>query len=182
MDSTSQNRIYIAVVTKQEVGRDGSMAAWQFNITIVRRDKIKKREYVVNSEEFDDVIEWDGYIINKGSLSAIATILEPTVSWRHGTRQYGRDESTVLRLHYEAGGLSEIAARIDVSNMTQVLLVALIEFMTINNAMMLIEGVVYETTIENLIKQIKRSTAYQFCKNPMEFIEKLAEENSSIKH
>lgn len=155
------------------------MATWQFVFSIVpENDAVLERNSSNKSEEelsdFDDFRSWDGYCLSQTSIEKISEILRQTKSWSDSIKQFGCLDGTCIELFYDKNTLLEISIRLDLRSLTQDILSPVIDFVKDNKALILTQqGVLLRPVVEDVIKEIKKSDAYSFIKNPQEFLSSL---------
>ncbi|MFT9495022.1 hypothetical protein [Anaerosolibacter sp.] len=151
------------------------MAIWQFGFSIVPEKALLQKNigelYNVNPENFDEIISWNGYGLSEPSIEKISKTLEQNQSWSDNIKQFGLLEKTCIELFYEENRLMEVSIRLDLRDLTLDVLVAVVDFVKDNNALILTpKGVLLRPTVEDVIEEIKKSNAYSFIKNPYGFI------------
>ena len=135
------------------------MAIWQFQCNIIPFRK--------NSHELsrDEKISWKGV----PCPSCEITFLTKEKSWSKDIVQYGKIEETNIEFVYVDGVLVEIICRLDLRNLTKRTFVLLIKYVKQNNAMFLVEDIIYPPGVEAMLEVMKRSDANKYCKNPLEY-------------
>lgn len=155
------------------------MATWQFVFSIVPENEVVFERDSNNQAEkelsdFDDSMSWDGYYLSEASIEKISGILRQTKSWSDNIKQFGCLDETCIELFYENNKLLEISIRLDLRSLTPGILSSVIDFVKDNKALILTQqGVLLRPVVEDVIKEIKKSDAYSFIKNPQEFLSSL---------
>ena len=148
------------------------MAIWTFDFYIIPKNGMKK-------ENFDELILWDKVNINDNSLKELALHLPKSNSWSTAIVQFGQSDETHLQLFYDKTLLQDISCSIDLRSVSIPTIKAIVSFIKNNDAVIFYENNFYEASMHNLINLLKQSNAFEFCKNPRVYIEKLAKDKSS---
>jgi len=136
------------------------MAIWQFQCNIVLyRDSIAGLKY-------DEIISWKGASLSVQNLEFFAC----EKSWSENIIQYGRAEETCIEFIYDIGMLEEINCRLDLRNLTKQQLNSLVKYVKEIGGTFFVEGKIYPAKAEIMIEVMKKSKAYQYCKNPLDYI------------
>lgn len=151
------------------------MANWQFGFVIAPEEKIleKNKSYSGNLkiDDVEEIMSWEGYFLVESSLEEISKILKPTKSWTDSIRQYGSLEETCIELCYEGNILVELSVRLDLRSMTRDILESVVNFIKINKGIIVTRaGSLVKPVIDDVTKEIKRSDAYSYVKNPIEYL------------
>jgi len=137
------------------------MAIWQFQCNII------PQRLNIDRLSRDEMISWKGI---SQSLHEIK-FLELEKSWSKDIIQYGKLDETCIEFLYVDNILDEISCRLDLRNLTRETLISLIEYVQEIGAMFLVGDVVCLPQIENVLEIMKNSSANQYCKNPVEYIQ-----------
>lgn len=156
------------------------MAIWQFGFLIIPEMMVLKK-YNGNLDDmksinFEDFTFWNGYYISESSIEKISKIMNQIQSWSDDIKQFGSLEETCIELLFEKNRLIEVSIRLDLRNLTSDILLTVIDFINDNNALILTQkGILLRPVVEDVIREIKKSDAYSFVKNPQEFLSSLVE-------
>lgn len=130
------------------------MAIWQFQCNII------PLRGNINALNFDEIISWQNNI----------TFLERKKSWSENIIQYGNIDETCIEFIYGKGALEEINCRLDLRTLSKENLIQILEYIQNIGACFIVENKIYSPDLEKIIPVIKQSKAYQYCKNPLEYI------------
>jgi hypothetical protein len=152
------------------------MAIWQYNLKIIPSgESITKLN--INSDELNAndaglLLSWHDYAIRDSSIVEISQYLKPHKSWSEDIKQFGALDETCMELYYDGSELEEVSIRIDLRSVGYKILNIIIDFVNINNTLMINDnGEIIGNTLEELIKDIKKSKAYSFLRDPKIFFE-----------
>lgn len=147
------------------------MAIWQVDFKIINIEKLKLVKKYKNNKIED--IDWIGFELNSESIKSLKIILTERKSWSENLKQYGDIEKTCVELFYQNNVLLEVSCRIDVRNLIKKEIIAIIDFINSNNALILLDNMIYEASMYNIFEIIKKSNAFRFCENPEKFLQSL---------
>ena len=117
----------------------------------------------------DQIISWKSQSISLPEID----FLSNEKSWSKDIIQYGKLDETCIEFIYNEV-LEEIYCRFDLRNLTKEKLNLVIAYVKVNNAMFFAEGNLYMPEERSLIHFFKQSEAFEYCKNPSDFIKSLA--------
>lgn len=150
------------------------MAIWQFYFVVIPQEKILPSINTSSKIKITDdegIMSWRGYYINQLSLKKLSEILKYSKSWTDNIVQFGSVDGTCVELYYENETLIELSVRLDLRNIRLDILEVIIDFIKINNAMIVTRnGDLIKPIIKDIIEEIKKSDAYSFVKNPDTFL------------
>lgn len=142
------------------------MALWQFDFYIVPREK----SVIVEDLENEDILSW-----KQDDISLIEIdFLEKETSWTKDIVQYGKADETCIQFLYEDEVLEEINCRFDLRSLSKKMLEKILDYVQKKEGMIFYEGKIYALQIDEIIELMKSSKANKFCKNPINFFEKLS--------
>lgn len=153
------------------------MAIWQFSFHVVPRSK-GLEYYNLNKkvQNPDEVISWQGYLIDENSVKKLSEELGCNKSWSEDVKLLGSVEQSCVELFYEGEFLYEVSVRLDLRCITSDLLQTIIDFIKSNNAMILTnDGFIIMPEVKEIINQIKKSQSYSFLKDSIRFLIELEE-------
>lgn len=158
------------------------MAIWQFKFSLVPASGIRRihgsdvgvlREYQVTerSAKPTEIAEMTNYWDGSGSLRQLALafsgILPEIKSWSDEARMFGDDESNKIEVWDD-----DVNCYIDARIFSDDLMNWIIKLARKFECKLVIHGsgLIIDPDFGILIDQIKDSTAYKFCLNPVEFL------------
>ncbi|MBD5470021.1 MAG: hypothetical protein HDR19_02575 [Lachnospiraceae bacterium] len=139
------------------------MAAWQFYCNIISSAKY------IDKMSCDEMILWNDIPCPKCEID----FLECKKSWAENIVQYGNIDETCIEFIYDENTLTEILCRLDLRTLTKRMLTQIVEYVQSIESCFLVDGNIYPPKTENMISVMKQSKAYQYCKNPLEYIKTL---------
>lgn len=164
------------------------MAIWQYDITLVPRAAVLRQHGTIPSElpgyravwNPEDVMNesypnyWRGFMPPESFSAEIESLLSPSQSWSQDALMYGTEDGNTIKIWRGA----DITVRLDVRSPDLELLRAIIEFADKHNLLLVSDtrGQPLEPSFESVIEDIRSSSAYRFCKDPMGYIERLKDE------
>lgn len=153
------------------------MAIWQYVTKFVPRTKFVEKFGIefdkVDFEQFEDAIRWEFDSVSFHELSK-NSILNHSKGWHENLDFFGEVDKTCISISRENNLIYDATLKIDLRDIKGELLEDIINFLK-NNDYLLIScsGNVYEPTMKNIIGELKISKAFEFTKNPENFLEKL---------
>lgn len=153
------------------------MAIWQFEFNIIHKSKKDVNEREI--DYYDKVISWQNHDIKQDSLYELEINFPIEKSWSDDIIQYGNKEKTNLQLFYEKRVLLEISCGIDLRNIEKKEFDGIVDFIKVNDAAIFFNKKIYEFSKNQLVKLIMYSDAYNFCKDPLEFLKGVEIEQNS---
>lgn len=93
------------------------MAVWQYSMHLVPASELMASCQVVNGavlgDVFDDSTWWASTQPPDDFEARFATVLSEVPSWDPESRQWGESDTTTVQVHYTAGRVDEVWARLD---------------------------------------------------------------------
>lgn len=133
------------------------MALWQFEFSLIPKN--------VNGES------WKEGIAPEKAIQYLDTILKK--SMLDGVVKYGESDSTCIELFYEDDRLDEILCRLDLRNLTKLLLGKIVDFCKLTDGVILYNGKSYPVDFDSLRNLMLQSRAAKFCQDPAKFLSML---------
>lgn len=150
------------------------MAIWQFRFHIIHRSN--RTISTLEEDDYDKAISWIGHHINEESVERLKNMLSIEKSWCDEIIQYGNKDKTNLQFFYEGEDLIEILCNIDLRSIEKEIFDEIVDFIKANNAMFFYNNDFYDISKSDLVKLIISSDAYNFCENPIEFLQNIESE------
>ena len=152
------------------------MAIWQVDCLIIPKER--STEYDPNDE--DTLFSWSHLAFTEAMIDQIRAILPEEKSWSKSIRQFGKLDETCIELIYTDDQLVEIGCRIDLRNLEKEIVNDLIGLINCFNAELFYNHRIYQAEEAQLIDLLRGSDAYRFCKDPIEFFEKLRTKSEEL--
>ena len=149
------------------------MAIWQFEYMI-----IPKGRRVEECLE-DEIISWKGIEIPDNAIKKISELLPQEKSWSKDIEQYGSIEGTCIKFLYEDNSIVEINCRLDLRNLSKVILTEIIAFVDTIKGDILYQHSIYELKLDIILELMRNSEQAKFCSNPKEYLETI---NNTLEH
>lgn len=143
------------------------MAIWQFDFYIIPK-KNMTRDVCINS---DEIINWR----MQRTLIKEIDFLKKQKSWSSKISQYGKADETCIEFFYENGYLMDISCRLDLRSLSRNMLKKILDYIEIMEGLVFYEDKMYEPRLDEIIELIKHSRASRFCKNQLNYFEKINE-------
>lgn len=158
------------------------MAAWQFDLTLIPREKLismfsRVPEYV--SEELEATDWWEGVEAPRDYMASLDALLPKFPSWHEHLVNWGSENGHRIDCWLnEAGGLQNLFIRIDVSADYTEFARALADLGRRWDCLILLypELELIEPDGSNLIQRVKESRASAFVRDPKLFLQNLRNE------
>ena len=145
------------------------MAIWQVDFMIVKKEVSEENI----SENINKIIVWKNSEVKKQSIDNISSTLLYEKSWCDEIEQYGKIDGTCIKILHIDDSTVEISCRLDLREITIDVIKVIIEFIKINEGVILVDNMFYNPTTDNMKYIIEASSAYKFCKNPYKFLDGL---------
>ncbi|EUJ26912.1 hypothetical protein [Listeria cornellensis] len=133
------------------------MAIWQFEFDVIPEKEKNHKEGA-----------WKRNIISIESLQYLEEILPKEPSWTGDICQYGKIDETCIEFFYDDNNLSDIHVKLDLRNLTKKHLSTIINFIKINDAVLMVNGCHVKPSLVDIAQEIKKSQAYRFINDPLE--------------
>lgn len=136
------------------------MAVWQVCFNIVEKN---------NHNNDEDICFWNNEPDNVYDI----TFLKRINSWSKDIIQYGELQNTCIELLIENNRVIEVSIKLDLRNMTKDLLINIINYIASLNANIYYQNEIIIPSTENICNIIRKSNAYKYCNNPIEYLNDL---------
>lgn len=133
------------------------MALWQFEFSLIPKN--------ANGES------WRERSAPKKAIQYLDTILKKSIL--DGVAKYGESDSTCIELFYEDNKLDEILCRLDLRNLTKLLLEKIVDFCKLADGVILYNGKSYPVDLDSLRNLMLQSKAAKFCQDPAKYLSML---------
>lgn len=133
------------------------MALWQFEFSLIPKN--------ANGES------WRERSTPKKAIQYLDTILKKSIL--DGVVKYGESDSTCIELFYEDNKLDEILCRLDLRNLTKLLLEKIVDFCKLADGVILYNGKSYPVDLDSLRNLMLQSKAAKFCQDPAKYLSML---------
>lgn len=139
------------------------MAIWQFQCNIApKRENMAQR----NGEE---KISWKGI----ESPHCEIVFLAEEKSWSKDILQFGKTDETCIQFIYTENTLDRINCRLDLRSLTKDKLEKILQYVESINAVFIYEEKSYPPQMKKIDELLKKSKAYEYCKDPVKFLESI---------
>lgn len=138
------------------------MAAWQFQCYIIPLTKNNRLNH-------DEIVSWN----NVEQPLIYPDFLQCGKSWSPNIVQYGDIDKTCIEFIYDEDRIEEINCRLDLRTLTGHVLIQIIEYVQNIDACFLINDIICMPELEIIMPLMKQSRAYQYCKNPLEYLKNI---------
>lgn len=152
------------------------MAAWQYDISLVPREKMLQLVgYIPNILDpvlADTVDWWKGVQLPSDYETILSGILSPGASWSKSLKGWGDYDGDRIELLYENGSVVEINVRINIIKINLEYVSRLADFAKQTDSLIVNSNLeLIEANLEAILKDIKSSRAFLFLQDPKAFFD-----------
>jgi hypothetical protein len=139
------------------------MALWQFDYMVVSSKNLNK------NIETEEMLSWLDIELPSNIKEILQSILPYKEGWSKDILQYGESDGTCISLLCEQGKIDEISMRLDLRNLKEGQLDAIIELIKCIDGKILYSENIYSPEKDILLDLIRKSKSARFCINPEEY-------------
>ena len=156
------------------------MATWQFDMYLLPRAKLMERfggmpEYL-GPDLFNSIGWGEGHQTRSNLAQFINPFVSPCPSWSVDIQMWGDEDGNRIDVVYEGEALKEIFIRVDAREQSNTFLKGIVELAHFCDALFWImeKDKIIEPNVDTLTFELKRSDAYRYVQNPVEFLKSIA--------
>lgn len=154
------------------------MAVWQFQIKVVPKVVAEASSFrpgmMLTEEQRESVAWWGNYSIPPSLLQTVEPVLPPGKTWSNDLEVFGDLEKSCVTIWRERALLVDVHFRFDLREVSSELLETAVRFCQSLQCWLITEdGKVIEPVLSTLKAEMRKSSAFQFVKDPPGFMSRL---------
>jgi hypothetical protein len=158
------------------------MALWQFELNLVPKKVLMTSDGKLPSHLTEDqqgnISGWDDSAFRDQAQSLIEKYLPKSSNYAEDYPLWGKEDQTCIHFFYDAGSQTGVWIRLDLRELNRDVLDLVQNLSNVMNALGLNErGELFIVTKDNLKEEIKKSQAFKFVKDPMDFIKETSRQH-----